>query len=123
MCTRHAIARKLWRCVPLVLILCLRAVPGFAQVPQATIERIVALNVQFEEGRYLWQSGQIDDHTWSVRQEPITTERNTLSQQLRKFSADEQKQANSQIDGLAKARLALLKPQWQAQAAAFKGQR
>jgi len=113
----------MWRCVPLVLFLCLCAVPAFAQVPQATIERIVALNVQFEEGRYLWQSSQIDDHTWSVRQEPITTERNTLLQLLRKVSADEQKQANSQIDGLTKARLALLRPQWQAQAAAFKGQR
>ena len=121
--TRHTNARRMWRCVPLALTLCFCAVPAFAQVPQATIERIVALNVQAQEVRYLRNSGQIDINASTLRLNAIGAEFNTLSQQLRQFSADDQKRANSQIQGLTKTRLALLEPQWQAQADAFKRQR
>jgi type IV secretory pathway TraG/TraD family ATPase VirD4 len=113
----------MWRCVPRVLILCLCAAPAFAQVPQATIERIVELNVHATEGRYLRNSEQIDYQTWSLRQDAIDAELKTLWQQLRQFSADDQKQAESQIQGLIKARLATLTPQWEAKADAFKRQR
>jgi len=120
--TRHRPAGTTWRCVLLALILCLRAAPLFAQVPQAIIDRFVELNVQESEARYLNHSGQIDNATWGARGGAIDAERGTLNQQFRQYSPDEQRQAQSQIDGLTKARLATLEPQWDAKAAAFKQQ-
>src|ERR1035437_3094403 len=95
--TPRADARRVRRYLPLVLILYLCPTPAFAQVPNTTIRRIVDLNVQMAEGRYLRDSNQIDEQTWRLRQDPIATERNTLLQQLRQFSADEQKQADDRI--------------------------
>jgi len=112
-----------WRLVPAALLVCLFATPAFAQVPQATIEQIVALNVQEAEARYLNRSGQIDDQEWSARRNANRTERRVIDQQLRQFTAAEQRQANSQIDGLTKARLATLEPQWNAKAEELKRQR
>ncbi len=121
--TRHTDATRMWRCVPLVLILSLCALSAYAQVPEATIERIVTLNVQTAEGNYLWHSGQMDEHAWRLRQNAIDAELSTLSQHLQQFSADDQKQADTQIQGLLKTRLATLKPQWEARAAALQRQR
>jgi hypothetical protein len=91
-------------------------------VPQATIDRMVALNVQDAELFSLWNSGEIDRGEWITRKAPGSAELDRLKQQLRQFSRDEQQQANSQIKGLTEARIALLKPQWQAKAVAFKRQ-
>jgi type IV secretion system protein VirD4 len=103
-------------CLALILYLC--AAPAFAQVPRDTIHRIVALNVQIAEARYLRDSNQIDEPTWHLRQDPLATERNTLLQQLQQFSADEQKQVDSQIQLLTKVRIAAVERQWRAQATA-----
>src|ERR1035441_1622714 len=100
-------------CLALILYLC--AAPAFAQVPLDTIHRIVALNVQIAEARYPRDSNQIDEPAWHLRQDPLATERNTLLQQLQQFSADEQKQADSQIQLLTKVRIAAERRQWQAQ--------
>jgi len=109
-----------WGCggACLVLILCLCAAPAFAQVPQDTIHRIVTLNLQIAEARYLRDSNQIDEPAWHLRQDPLAAERNTLLQQLRQFSADDQKQADSQIQNLTKVSVAAHERQWRAQAAA-----
>ena len=113
LCTRQADGRRIWRYLPLVLILYVWASTAFAQVPQATIERIAAINVEIREIGYLRQNQQLDNAAWGVRRDALGAELKTLQNQLRPFSADEQRQANSQIDGLIKARLAVLEPQWQ----------
>src|ERR1700687_4442720 len=120
--TRHTDPRRMRRCRVPVLILFLCAAPSSAQVPQSTIERIVALNIQATENQYLLNSGQIDNPAWTLRQNGIDAELKTLSQQFRQFSADDQKQADNEIQGLVRARLATLKPQWEARADAFKRQ-
>lgn len=109
-----------WGCggACLALLLCLCAAPAFAQVPRDTIHRIVALNVQIAEARYLRDSNQIDEPAWHLRQDPLAAERNTLLQQLQQFSADEQKQADSQIQNLTKVSIAAHERQWRAQGAA-----
>jgi hypothetical protein len=121
MSKRLASLTSLWRYAPL-LILCLWAAPAFAQLPDATIQRIVELKVQTEENRFLRNHSQIDDHTFYLRSQAIDPELKTLYRQVGLLSADQQRQANSQIDGLVNARLATLVPQWQASAAQFKQQ-
>src|ERR1700693_3949496 len=103
--TRRADGRTAWRCVPLILSLCLCAAPALAQVPQTLIDRLAELNVQQAETDYLRSSEQIDRVAASDRSKAIDAEQRTLGQQFRQFSPDQQRQANSQIDGLTKARL------------------
>ncbi len=103
-------------------MLCLWAAPAFAKVPDATIQRIVELNVQTEENRFLRNNQQIDIHTFYLRSTAIDPELKTLYRQLAQFPADEQQQAKSQIEGLTKLRLATLVPQLQARAAQFRQQ-
>lgn len=112
-----------WRLVPAALFVCLLAAPAFAQVPQETIDQIVSLRVQLAEVRHLNHSGQMDDSTWSARRSAINAELRALGQQFRQFSADDQRQADSQIDGLTKARLSTLEPQWNAKGEEFQRKR
>ena len=121
--TRHTTARPLWRYAPLVLMLCLRAAPAAAQLPDATKQRIVELNVQLTEGRYLRNSHEINDETWITRQRAINAELKPLVQDLRRLPAAEFKRIDSELDGLINARLAILEPQWQARGEKFKEQR
>src|SRR5690242_18766329 len=73
-------AARMWRCVPLALILCWRAPAAFAEVPDATIQRIAELNVQEAETRYLSNSQQISDSTYYRRMAAINAEQRTLWQ-------------------------------------------
>jgi hypothetical protein len=111
------------RCATLALILCLCLVPALAQVPDTTIERIAALNVQIAEIRSLNYSSQIDDHTAGLRQAPIDAELATLWQEVRRFPRNKLRDAESKIRGLTSARLALVQPQWAAKAEEVKQQR
>ncbi len=114
--TRQADAGERCRFAPLVLILCLGAASVFAQVPDATIQRIAEINVQLTQDRYLRNAHEIDDHTWKLRKDALDAELRTLTRELRQSSPDEQQKAISQIDGLTKTRLATLEPQWRARA-------
>ncbi|MGH7487653.1 MAG: hypothetical protein ACREMY_18920, partial [bacterium] len=93
--TRHADAGGRWRYAPLVLVLCLGAASALAQVPDATIQRIVALNVQATEDIVLRNNRQIDDQTWKLRKTAINAEIHTLTEQIRKFPEDERRRALS----------------------------
>src|SRR5258705_8302634 len=104
----------LWLTAPLVLILCLRAAPALAGVADTTIRRIVDLNVQAAENNYLAQSQQIDYETTARRRRTINAELKPLYQQIGQLPRDAQRQVKSEIDGLTKARLATLVPQWKA---------
>ncbi len=112
-----------WRFVSAALCVCIFGVQALAQVPQATVDQFVALNVQMEEVGYLRHSGQIDLREWSARVGAIKAERKVLDQQLRQFTADEQRKANSEVRGLTEARLALLRPQWQTKTDALRLER
>jgi type IV secretion system protein VirD4 len=117
MTTRSACPIK--RYAPLVLLLCLWAAPALA-LPEATINRIVDLKVQTAEIQYWianYPPGQYNRDTFDIRTRNIDAELKTLNQQLGRLSAGDQRQANSEIDRLTKARLATLVPQWQASAA------
>lgn len=112
-----------WRLVAATVGVCLFTVSASAQVPQVVVEQIVAVNIQYLEGQYLNTSRQIDDQEWIVRRRAITVERTLLDRQLSQFTAVEQRQARNQIEGLMKARLAILQPQWNEKAAALRRQR
>ncbi len=116
MSTRHPAARRLLRYAPLVLMLCLFAAPAAAQAPDATIQRIVELNVQMNEARYLRNSRQIDSAAFSVRRRAIDAELDPLVRELRRLPAAEFKRIGSELDGLIRARLSTLEPQWAAKA-------
>ncbi len=116
MSTRHPAARRLLRYAPLVLMLCLFAAPAAAQAPDATMQRIVELNVQMNEARYLRNSRQIDSAAFSVRRRAIDAELDPLVRALRRLPAAEFKRIDSELDGLIRARLSTLEPQWAAKA-------
>lgn len=115
-----AIKRRL---VPAALFVCLLATPAFAQIPQTTIDRIVALTVQRYEASFLWNTDQVDRSVWIERRDAIEQELKPLLQQVRALDKDQQQQVNSQITGLTEARLALAKPLWQAKRDAFQRER
>ena len=113
----------MWRYIPLVLILYLCPAPALAQVPDATIQSVVNLNVKAAEIRYLHDSGQIDEPTWRERRDATQSDLNETWQFIGGFSAAEQNQARSQTEGLTKLRLETLQPGWDAKIAVARKQR
>lgn len=109
----------------LVLILgFLAAASAYAAVPEATIRRIVELKVQAEENRLLFfEYQQIDHATNTRRTRAIDAELKTLYRPINRLPRDAQRQTQDEINGLLRARLAILLPQWQARAEAFKKQK
>lgn len=105
---------RVLRLVPLALVLCLWAAPAVAQVDDALIQRYADLNVQAQEIRYLRDSNQIDGPTYTARREANYNETRALDKQLVQLSFDAQRQARNKIDALTQARLATLRPQWDA---------
>src|SRR3989442_670283 len=93
--TRPTRQPSIWRSAALLLILCLPAALAFAQPPDATIRRIVDLNVQAEENRYLSDSQQIDRETSNHRRTAINDEVRSLYRQIGQLSPDAQRQAKS----------------------------
>ncbi|HEV2349284.1 MAG TPA: type IV secretory system conjugative DNA transfer family protein [Terriglobia bacterium] len=121
--TPWADARRVRRYLPLVLILYLCPASALAQVPDATIQSIVNLNVKTAEIRYLYDSGQIDETTWRARGVAIDSDMYAEWRVLTGYSPAEQNQAKSQINGLTKLRLETLQPGWDAKIAVAKSHR
>ena len=97
------------------------AVLATAQVSQSLIDREVELRVQQTELRVLRNSGQIDSAEYSRRNKPLDQESKTILKSLSKqVPSTEYRTITDQISAQTKARVAVLEPQWQAQADAFK---
>jgi len=109
-----------WRFVSAALLVWLFPAFAFAQLPQATIDEIVTLTVRRAETTALWNGNEIDRNELTARLNAVDAGLRSLQQQIRALSTDDQRQVNNQIKGLTEARLALLRPQWQAKADALR---
>jgi type IV secretion system protein VirD4 len=110
--TRKANNRRLWRLVISALLVCAVSVALRAQAPEATIQRLADINVALAEIQFLYSTSQISRATATSRNTPLEAEREKLQAQLKELPADEQQRAKQRIQGLTKARLAVLEPQW-----------
>jgi type IV secretion system protein VirD4 len=120
--TRRAAAAR-WLFAAAITGLFLAVTPAFAQLPDATIQRIADLQVQAAEVRSLGNSFQIDNATYNQRRNAIDAQLTPLLREVARLTYDDQKKVNAQIDGITKARLAILVPQWQKQADDFRTQK
>jgi type IV secretory pathway TraG/TraD family ATPase VirD4 len=89
------------------------APPASAEVPQEVIERIATLNVELAEIRHLNRIAKLSNQDYSARTNAIQAEIKTLWQPYFQGPRDDQIKGRAAIDGLTKAKLAVLTPQWQ----------
>src|SRR5260370_30653046 len=91
--TRHTDPRRMWRCVLLVLILCLNAASDFAQVPQANtaqgglsaadykhdVAQAVGIQYRWREATARYNSKEIDLATYQSSAKVFEDEYRLLS--------------------------------------------
>jgi type IV secretory pathway TraG/TraD family ATPase VirD4 len=93
----------------------LAAPPAFAEVTQQIIERIATLNVELDQIRHLNRIAKLSNQDYNARTIALHAQINALWQPyLRGPNAiEDQNRGRAAIDGLTKAKLAVLIPQWQ----------
>ena len=89
--------------------------PVSAEVPQGIIERIANLNVELDEIRHLNRIAKLSNQDYNTRRSALQKQINALWQPYLRgpTTIADQRQGKTAIDGLVRAKLAVLVPQWQ----------
>ena len=95
------------------IVLSLAATLAGASVPQETLERLADIRVALVELNHLSKIDKVTGAEYNVRRTALENESRAVWDPYKQVSRDENISAQSTINGLVSAKLAVLVPQWQ----------
>ena len=107
------LTRKKRYVVILAAVLCLSATQVTAAVPQETLERLADIRVSLVELNHLSKINKVTGAEYNVRRTALENESRAVWDPYKQVSRDDYATAQSTINGLVSAKLAVLVPQWQ----------